>query len=380
MYKNNSRVSSKFKGFSLLQLLCNLTGKCHAVGYYSYTKRCVHTKKLTVNNKIMTQSRQTEPYKPKTIMFRFLNHLNLRYAIIAVNIILLASSVKLSAQSEKDSVALKDFIDMYQRIYNTHDPVAFAKFYTEDADFLMFTLPEIHGRQAIENFWRRYWQNSFNRQEAERRGTFILNSFRFLANNVAIANIESITGGKDSLGVELQSRKARGTWLLQRQNGNWLISAISGMPTEKDSIILGASIETAKSLRPHIRAFIDDYEEAFNNHDPSAVSAFFRDNADIIVRNGPLIHGKQAIQNWWDSYFSKPRNYRALFIIDKMRTISEDVIQINFTVTGAIPGAEGKSEPLRQSRAMWILVRETGEWRIDAMRVLPSTKDRVIRH
>ncbi len=39
MYKNNSRDSSKFKGYSPLQLSCNLTGKCHAVGYYSYTNR-----------------------------------------------------------------------------------------------------------------------------------------------------------------------------------------------------------------------------------------------------------------------------------------------------------------------------------------------------
>ena len=40
MYKNNSLNSSKFKGCSPLQLLCNMTGKYHAVGYYSYTNRC----------------------------------------------------------------------------------------------------------------------------------------------------------------------------------------------------------------------------------------------------------------------------------------------------------------------------------------------------
>ena len=39
MYKNNSRDSSEFKGFSPLQLLCNLTGKCNASGYYSYSNR-----------------------------------------------------------------------------------------------------------------------------------------------------------------------------------------------------------------------------------------------------------------------------------------------------------------------------------------------------
>ena len=51
MYKNNSRGSSKFKGCSPLQLSCNLTGKCHAVGYYSYTNRYNHpdykSKKIT---------------------------------------------------------------------------------------------------------------------------------------------------------------------------------------------------------------------------------------------------------------------------------------------------------------------------------------------
>ena len=47
MYKNNSRVSSKFKGCSPLQLSCNLTGKCHAVGYYSYTQRCSQLKTRT---------------------------------------------------------------------------------------------------------------------------------------------------------------------------------------------------------------------------------------------------------------------------------------------------------------------------------------------
>ena len=45
MYKNNSRDSSKFKGCSPLQLFYNLTGKCHAVGYYSYTNRCMPCKK-----------------------------------------------------------------------------------------------------------------------------------------------------------------------------------------------------------------------------------------------------------------------------------------------------------------------------------------------
>lgn len=36
MYKNNSRVSSNFKGCGPLQLSCNLTGMKPAIRYYSY--------------------------------------------------------------------------------------------------------------------------------------------------------------------------------------------------------------------------------------------------------------------------------------------------------------------------------------------------------
>ena len=283
------------------------------------------------------------------------------------------------AQTVEDSASVYEFVEAYQHTINTHDPVTLAAFFTDDADLMMFNLPGVHGRQAIENWWRDVWQSKFNRQEPGRKGTIIANSVRFLASDVALVNIETRTGGKDSLGVELKTRKARGMWLLHRQNGNWLISSIRGMPTEMDSVVLGASIETAKTLRPHIRAFVNAYVDAFNSHNPSTVSAFFRDNADIIVRNSPLIQGKQAIQDWWDNYFSKPRNYKAVFIIDEIRTINDDVVQVNITATGAIPGTVNKPQPLRLGRSTWVIVREANEWLIAALRVLPSEEDNVIR-
>jgi len=39
MNKNNSRDSSELEVCSPPQLSYNLTGKCHAVGYYSYINR-----------------------------------------------------------------------------------------------------------------------------------------------------------------------------------------------------------------------------------------------------------------------------------------------------------------------------------------------------
>jgi len=51
MYKNNSRNSSNFKGCSPLQHYCNLIGKCHAAGYYSYTYRCMQVRQSDIETK-----------------------------------------------------------------------------------------------------------------------------------------------------------------------------------------------------------------------------------------------------------------------------------------------------------------------------------------
>ena len=67
MYKNNSRDNSKFKGYSPLQLSCNLTVKCHAIGYYSYTnryKQAEETNPDTMNKKFLLHKEKDEKVKP----------------------------------------------------------------------------------------------------------------------------------------------------------------------------------------------------------------------------------------------------------------------------------------------------------------------------
>ena len=304
-----------------------------------------------------------------------ITNITLRFSFFTLSLLLILLSTVITAQTEADSTELYTLVKVYQDTFNTRNATALSAFFTEDADVVIGNLLEAKGRQAVQNWWKSY----FAKQEPGRRGTFTVSSVRKIATDVALINLQSLTGGQDAKGSELRPRKARGTWVMHRLNGEWLIASLCAMPTEKDSVILKATIENAESFQPHIRAFVDDYEDAFNSHDPSAVSAFFGSDADIIVRNLPLIRGKQAIQNWWSNYFSKPRSYKALFIIDEIKTISDDVVQVNFTVTGAFPEAEGKLQPVRQTSAMWILVRESGKWRIAALRVLPGKDDLVIR-
>ena len=303
----------------------------------------------------------------------------LRISFSTLLVLLTMLSTAIMAQSTKDSTELYKRIQKYQRTFNTRDAAALSEFFTEDADVVVGNLLKVKGRQAIEDFWRNYWRSQFNRQEPGRRGTFTVNSLRKITTDVALINLLSVTGGRDTTGTELRTRNARGTWVVHRLDGEWLIASIFMMPAVTDSVVMGASIETAESLRPHIREFVKAYEDAYDSHNPSMVTSYFQNNADIIVRNKPLVHGKQAIQEWWNSYFSTPRNFKVIMIIDEIRTITNDVVQVNLTVTGAIPGTEDKPQPLRQTSANWILVRESGEWRIAALRVLPGKEDRVIR-
>lgn len=165
--------------------------------------------------------------------FKFASNVTITATIIVVSIILAAFPGTAVAQTNEDSAAVFIQVEKYQNVWNTRDLTALAEFFTEDADFLMGTQPLIRGRDAIRNSWKNY----FNRQEPERRATFIVNSIKMITSDVALVNITSITGGKYIQGAKLPTRKARGTWVLHRQNSDWLITAMRGMPTEEDRII-----------------------------------------------------------------------------------------------------------------------------------------------
>lgn len=301
--------------------------------------------------------------------------MKLRAVICSMSLFATAPTGVASAQVVVDPPDLLQFVESYQTAFDTRDPVAVAAFFSEDADLVPGNLPALHGREAIEAWWRTY----FERQEPERRGTFDVTSARLLTPDVALVNLATMTGGRGLGGKVLPVRKARATWLLRRHGSQWLIEAARAMPTEKDRVELMPSLEAAESLRPQLRAFVDAYEDTFDRRDAEALSAFYRDDADIIVREGPVIHGAQEIREWWRAYFSQPRPYRVLLIIEEIKMMSDNVALLNFTATGATSEATDQLLPVRRARATWVVVREDGEWLIAALRVLPSEDDRVIR-
>ena len=108
MYKNNSRDSSEFKGFGSLQLSYNLTRKCQAIGYYSYTQRYAQAMK-----------------KLLTILVRTL-------IIIFVSILLLWIYLNFRVKNSWDSFYVRE--EVIQATYEINESFDLPKIFTSTYD------------------------------------------------------------------------------------------------------------------------------------------------------------------------------------------------------------------------------------------------------
>jgi uncharacterized protein (TIGR02246 family) len=138
-----------------------------------------------------------------------------------------------AAQSERLTRELGARAAQYIATWNTHDSEALARYFTPDADMIMGNGPILFGRGAIDIWWREY----FAVQESDRELTIDILSTRSITEDVALLNVLTTIGGQTAQDQLLPPRKARGTWVLVRQGGEWQISSMRGMPTEQDGII-----------------------------------------------------------------------------------------------------------------------------------------------
>jgi len=152
---------------------------------------------------------------------------------IALGAVLLAScgEVRERTAGQQSLVDIRDQVAAYERAWNTHDASQVAAFYAPDADMIMGSGPRVIGRAAVEAWWARYFAAISDR----RTGTFQVESVRLLAPEVALANIGSLTARRDEDDEQLPTRRARGTWVLTVQDGQWLISSLRGLPAEGET-------------------------------------------------------------------------------------------------------------------------------------------------
>jgi len=137
----------------------------------------------------------------------------------AVFLIAAGSALAQTAESEQ----LADFVGRYQAAWQSHDAGRLAGYFTEDADMIVGIQPRIAGQAAIEAWWNGY----FSHIDTGRAISISIESFRVLSPDVALLNVETTTAGTHSQTKDaLEERKARGTWVLLRRNGDWKIAAL----------------------------------------------------------------------------------------------------------------------------------------------------------
>jgi len=132
------------------------------------------------------------------------------------------------AAAEERDLEFESFLVSYAATWNSHDADALAAVFTSDADLIMGSLPRIAGREAISEWWKTY----FSRIDECRKGEFKLLSLVDVAPDVRIVNVRSKTFGMDGCGKKLETRLARGTWVVVKRDGVWLIAAMRGLPAE----------------------------------------------------------------------------------------------------------------------------------------------------
>lgn len=144
--------------------------------------------------------------------------------------LLLGALATSSVAAAGDVTPDTDFLQVYAATWNAHDAGALAALFTADADIVMGNLPRVAGREAIRRWWRTY----FSGIDAGRRAEFKMVSDRVLAPGVRLVNVVSKTSGVADSGEKLETRLARGTWVVVKKGKNWLIAAMRGLPAEGD--------------------------------------------------------------------------------------------------------------------------------------------------
>lgn len=136
-------------------------------------------------------------------------------------LLLTTTSDSLAQTAEANS--LERFVQTYEETWQLHDASRLANFFTDDSDMIVGIQSTIVGRAAIETWWEQY----FSRIDSGRVVSVSIESKRILSPNVALVNVYTTTGGTHSeTNGTLESRKARGTWVVTRAGENWKIAAL----------------------------------------------------------------------------------------------------------------------------------------------------------
>jgi uncharacterized protein (TIGR02246 family) len=162
---------------------------------------------------------------------------------------------------------------------------------------------------------------------------------------------------------EFPMRRSRFTVLLA------ICIAICTAIVAADASLLARSARAADADSAGIRALIDDFTAAFNNHDSHAVAMCFTDDADFINVQQANSHGRKGIEEHFVPLFSgRLKDSHRTYTVKSLRSITPDVaaVTMDYVLMGT-SGPNGSEVPPRKGLYDWIVVRQNGKWLISVL-------------
>lgn len=130
-------------------------------------------------------------------------------------------------------------------------------------------------------------------------------------------------------------------------------------------VILFVSCERAPEdtaeVRQAIEAIGKQFTDAYNRGDAAAMAATYTEEARVLPPNGPMIVGREAIQNFWQDVIDAGISDLQLTTLEV--GVARDLAYVIDESALTIQPEEG--EAIRdQGKSVVILKRENGEWKV----------------
>lgn len=130
-------------------------------------------------------------------------------------------------------------------------------------------------------------------------------------------------------------------------------------------VILFVSCERAPEdtaeVRQAIEAIGKQFTDAYNRGDAAAMAATYTEEARVLPPNGPMIVGREAIQNFWQGGIDAGVSDVQLTTLEV--GVARDLAYVMDEYASTIQPEEG--EAIRdQGKSVVIFKRENGEWKV----------------
>lgn len=210
---------------------------------------------------------------------------------------------------EADAQAVWQVRQAVQEALSAENIDALMKLFTEDATFYVPNAGMSTGKEQIREAHEQLFE-MFDDIKFE----FKRLAIKFPVPDVAI---EDVSYAFTATGLESHGHD---TSVLVKRNGRWLITAVLDLIPQTPS--KSTTEQTKVNTQDDIEAILkrqEEFPEAHSFEDGSKLAEFYTDDALLMPPDEPIVHGKQAIAEWFD------RELKKAAPIEKPKIIMEEI-------------------------------------------------------